>query len=774
MSLTPIQFAGMASLEADELVSLQQAQIAENCYLDDDTIRSRNGYRALTAAPLAASGATQGLWRFRPSPLSARTVACVAGTIYQVTDPASEITQGTSTTVSTAFGATANVSAAQLGRYLYLCADDGSAMQRMDSGFTLSTLGTLPKGVQPTFSLSTLSITKFASLAAAGTLTSATSAVQSTDYYKITPTVAGGGVSYDFGADQNWTSTNWLMVVVAPPTQSAGSGTITISVSTSAGLPERIGEISDSPGTDGPCVVFCPLSNLTAATRAAARKIQLVNSTNINPYIVHGVMAIPSAPGVGPQKYRVTFQNSTTKQESAPTDDLSVSYAGNTISIPQFHAVVGHYTSWSDKGQMSADPDAMPKNICYNKGGGAAIPSKYEFASIPTFSGAIPVGDQFANADTVRLWRLTQTGWRLVKAVVYGAAITTYSITDDTGNDTLTHDIYIASGTAPTSFTCLTARAQRLIGASENRIYISSFVPTASATSIYPQFPDIPFDDSSGWSFDIAPSNVEQVQWLGDGDALYILTNEAAYVMSDLTPNSVPQKAYQRGCLGRRAACWAEQELFYAAHDGIFSIYNRYRVDELSQSIQRMYISWFAPDASVVVSYQNRRLLVTCNGKYLRYDFRKERWTRGYTTDTFLYRTNFRDPAGTVQNLWYLDANRNIQRWQPGDVVGSANAALTDNGAVIPAWIYQTGFEFTPSKARIRSIFLDTTGPVMLSVHTSMEDLDGRVKEFRKTEHQEPCWADLTAYKYRINMIGGSQVRRLLWERVQVSAEGGN
>ena len=773
MSLSPIAFGGMQSLEADELVRIDQSQIAENCVLDDDTIRPRNGFRALTPAPLATSGQTQGIWRFRPSPTSARTIVCIAGTVYQITDPASETTQGVATTVATVFGATANVSAAQLGKYLYMCADDGTAMQRMDSSFTLSTLGILPKAAVPAFALSTLAVTKFNGLAA-GTLTNATSAVQNTDYFGITPTAIGGGVVYDLGSDQSWTSINWLMVVLAPPTQGNGGGTITISVSTSAGTFERIGEVSDTPGDDTPCVVFCPLSNLTAATRAAARKVQIVNSTNLKTFAVHGIMAIPSAPGVGPQKYRVTFQNSTTLQESTPSDDLSVSYAGNTIVIPQFHAVVGHYAAFTDKGQMSANPDTIGKNLCYNKGAGLAIPSAYEFAAIPTFSGAIPVGDQFPLANTARLWRFTQTGWRLVKSLVYGAGVTVYSITDDTGNDTNTHDIYIAGGTAP-SFNALTARAQRLIGAYENRIYISSFVPTAAATSPYPQFPDIPIDDSSGWTFDVAPSSLEQIQWIGNGDALYTLSNESSAVMTQLEPGSVPAKPFERGAMGRRAAAWAEQEMFFASHDGVYTIYNRYRYDELSQGVRRMYIEWLNPDATTVVGYQNRKLLIFCGTRYLRYDFVKERWTRGTIPLPFLHVVTFRKPGSSVQNMWFLDSAWNVQRWQPRHAVGIANAATTDNGAAIPPWIYQTGFEFTPSKAKIRSIFVDTTGPVAVSVHTSMEDLDGRVKEFRKTEHQEPGFGDLTAYKFRFKLVGlgGAQVRRLLWDRVPVAVEGG-
>jgi hypothetical protein len=203
------------------------------------------------------------------------------------------------------------------------------------------------------------------------------------------------------------------------------------------------------------------------------------------------------------------------------------------------------------------------------------------------------------------------------------------------------------------------------------------------------------------------------------------------------------------------------------------TIANRSGVEELSQPIRRMYTDWLAPTSSTVVAYQSRKLYVFCGSKYLRYDFVKGRWTRGTVAHTMLHGLCFRDPGSAVQNMCFLDSARNIYRWQPADVVGS-NAATTDAGTAIPAWIYMTGFDFTSKKTRIRSIFLDCTGPVALSAHVSMEDVDGRVKEFRKMEHQENLWADLSAYKFRLKLVGvgGAQVRRLMWERTGLDQEG--
>lgn len=759
MALSPIPFSGIQTLVDDDLVGIDEAVLAENCFIDDDTIRPRNGYRAATSS-IIGSGDVQGIWRFRPSASSARTVVVAGGTVHTVTDPPNDPTTGAVSTIGTAFGTNANVSAAQLQQYLYICADENTPMQRLTPAYTLETLGMLAKGASPTVSFSSLSVLKFSNLAS-GVLTNATSNIINTDYYQITPSIAGGGVVYDYGSNQNWLGINWLMVIVSPPTQSSGAGTITISLATASGGFERVGEIYDTPGGDAPVCVFCPLTSITNATRSAVRRIQFVNSTTVRPFAVHGTMSIPSAPGVGQIQYNLTFQNSTTKQESSPTDTTNVTFANNP-SIPQFHAVSGHYNSFSDRGLLSADPDAMPSNLCFNKSANVALPSRYEFASIPTFAGAIPTPNISPNADNVRLWRLTETGWRLVKSLSYGAGITTYSITDDTGLDTLTHEQYMAGGTAP-SMACLTARAQRLIGSRENRIYISSYTPTANPISPYPQFPDIPANEASGWSFDIAPSNAEQVLWLGNGDALYILTNEAAYVMADLEPNSTPSKVFERGVLGRRGACWAEESLFFAAHDGIYALQNRAQASELSQSVRRMYSDWFQPDNTTIVCYQNRKLLVFCGTRYIRYDFVRGRWTRGTVPHQFLHAAQWRDPNGSIQHLWLLENGRNVMRWQP--------TATTDNGADIPSWRYWTGYEFTASKTRVRSIYVDTSEPIKLSLHRFSEDV-GRQVAVQAGEKELTGWGDFTGYKFQLQLSGRGQLKRLLWDRYGVNGEG--
>lgn len=776
MALSPLPPGGMQSLDADELVPIGRALAASDLYLDDDTWKARNGYRAATAAALAAGGAAQFATRFRPSPTSARTVYGVAGGIYTVTDPVSETALGTASLAGTPFGTTANLSAAQLGRYLYLATDEsGIPWDRMDFNYNLVGLGSLPQGAIPAVNLGTLSVVKFVSLAAAPVYTNTTNATFATDYISLQPTNTNNNAIFTFDADQNWSGYNWLFVVVSPVTQSDGGGTISISISTSGGTFEKIGEVFDTPGHGSPSCVYLPLTGLTSATRAAARKIRFTNDTNLRFYIVHGYMAVPSAPSDSPSKYAVSFQNSLTLQESPLSDYVTVVYSTNAIVIPSFHSVYRDGgVAFDESPSMSANPDTLDRSRLFNKGGGTAYPRSYEFAAIPTLSGNIPAGDQSPQSDTVRLWRTTSTGLRLVKTQTLVGGETTWSITDDQGDGALTHDLFRPGGTPPQA-TCLTARAQRLIAAYQNRVYISSFIATSMSSDPYPQFPDIAVEDSDGWSFDIAPSNVEQVQFLCNGDALYIVTNEATYVMTQLEPNSPPFKIFERGAMGRRACCWAENRLFVASHDGVYSFANRAAPDELSQEIRRMYVEWLGPDSTVAVAYQSRKLYVFKGTRFLRFDFVKRRWTRGVVAHTLLHPAVWRDPGSSVQNMWFLASDRNIYRWQPDYVVGSASAATDDAGTPLPAWVYESGFEFTPIKTRLESIFMDViTGPVALSVHTSMEDIDGRVKEFRRIEHQETMWADYTAYKFRVKMVGlgGAIVRRLMWERSGSPGEG--
>src|SRR5262249_54954861 len=159
-------------------------------------------------------------------------------------------------------------------------------------------------------------------------------------------------------------------------------------------------------------------------------------------------------------------------------------------------------------------------------------------------------------------------------------------------------------------------------------------------------FPAIALEEADGWAFDIAESNAEQVLSLISGDALYVLTNENMFVMNDLSPNSDPVKVFSRGVIGRQASVWAEDALFWVAHDGIYAGVNRTQPKELSQEIRRLFRSWFNPDGTVCLGYQNRKLYALCGTRMLRYDFVKGRWSRHTLAHAHSFTACWRDPYG--------------------------------------------------------------------------------------------------------------------------------
>lgn len=61
-----IPFGGLAGQTLAERVPIERAITAADCYVDDNVISGRNGYRAATASPIG-SGTIQAFVRFRPS-----------------------------------------------------------------------------------------------------------------------------------------------------------------------------------------------------------------------------------------------------------------------------------------------------------------------------------------------------------------------------------------------------------------------------------------------------------------------------------------------------------------------------------------------------------------------------------------------------------------------------------------------------------------------------------------------------------------------------------
>ena len=212
----------------------------------------------------------------------------------------------------------------------------------------------------------------------------------------------------------------------------------------------------------------------------------------------------------------------------------------------------------------------------------------------------------------------------------------------------------------------------------------------------------------------------------------------------------------------------------------------RASADELTKPIRRLFRAWFQPDASVVMGYQDRKLYAIRGQNMLRFDFVTGNWTRHTLAHTMLHGDDWRDPTGIYQQMWLLDSAGNAYRWQPGLSPTDANRATTDGGTTIAPWTYSTGFSlrntFSPgtgygdAKTHIRSIFLDTAGAaVTAAVFKDVTASPTRSKSFAIGEHQLPMPPDLNAYKFRLALTASANsatVRRCLWERVSISADG--
>lgn len=807
MPLEQVKFGGLASLLIDEQVGIDAALDASDCVLDDGSLRGRNGYRAATASALA-TGTMQALSRLRVSPTFARTIAVINGGVYAVTDPSTETaSDGSVQTVNASvFGTSAAISAVQLGQYTYLSSDDSTVAWRRarksSTTIALDTLTTLAKGVTPTSAVSSPSILKYSTSGSWALSASVTKTAVATDWWVFQRTaahvLAGDTATYTFPASYDWTSYNWLQVFVSPPVADKGGGHIKVSLATSSGSFEDVGECYDTPGGGAPNVLFVQLSSLTNATRQAVNKIRFTVTGSDGFFYVYGHLAIPAPPGSGEQLYFVTFYNSSTKQESDHTDELSVQLGSASIAIPAYHSVYTQYDSWIDAGQGSADPAAIPTARNFNAGAGQAQPTTNDYAGVVTISGAIPTGDQYPASDGVRLWRNTASGYRLVKTLALTGGETTYAIIDDVGVNALANQSYRPQG-APPACNALAARGGRLIcggGPSlPNRLFISSYVPINTTlenttSDPYPQFPAIPQDDSDGYSFDISPTAAEQILALVNGDALYILTNEACYSMYDLglqqLQQPAPYKVFERGTIGRRAAIWAEERLFYAGHDGIYMCRNRSSVEELTEPIRRLYLSWFLPDSSVILGYQDRKLYAVRGTRMLRYDFVTSTWTRHTLAHTMQQAAFWKSDADATQRLWILGSAGNLYRWQPGVSPSDTNRATSDGGTSISAWTYSTGFDLAAHvgggepKTRIGFVFVDTSGTVSINAYKDTGTSNGCYtapgKSFTSAgEHELPFPPKPTGYKWRLALTAANtvNVKRLMYERGLVDGKGG-
>ena len=798
-----IPFGGLAALEDGHLLQIMQAITASDCYLDTVAITGRNGYRSALAGAVVGTGTPQFIGRFRPSSTSERFVVVINGDVYLVTDPSGETaSDATATKIGTGtFGSTDNICGDAMGTNFYLASDNATPVWvRIQSDYTLHTLLGLPTAVVPTFSLSTLSVIPLHGLSTTGsTLTIAASGV--TGWDAISGTI-GNVAIYTFATTYNWAEIAWLMVACSPET-AGGGGTFKVEIGTAAGSYVPLATVYDPPNTNGsPWVLYASLVGLDTSILGAINKIRFTQlGPTTDPFCVYGVMPIPVAPDAGTVNYYVTYFNSVTGNESALSPALPVVYNNNFVTFPMFLAGRWNYNSFQNIGVKNSNPDTQSVSDEFNKGVGLAHPTAADFASIYTFTGSIPTGAQYNNADTVRLWRSTANGISLVGSSVYsttgfaggalradGSAWTTgtgtnsdlpfnvtywtlfgisWSITDNTGPTAVSNLIYKAGGPGP-RITQMTSRGQRLIGIYLNRVYISSYTPTSDTSNPIPQWPAIAIETADGWSFDISPAPTEIGYVLsGNGDALYIGTSEMIRSMSDLSPNSLPFEVLGRGVLGRNAGIFVEDQFFWASYDGIYQAANQSQVNELTSPIRNYYVNTFAPTQAVVLAYQGRKLYAFQGNTYIRYDFTLKHWTTGTIADTVDFACCFGGTvvSPTIEQMWLLCANRFIGRWQASATRDMAVGTDATTGTAIPAWVFSTGFDMQGITSVVAGLMLDASGPVNVMAAKTLQavpPVESRNQWVYTFPEQDEVyvggWPDFRAYKFRFQFTADNTV----------------
>lgn len=779
----------------------------------------------LESAIVPAYGAAfpQGVWRFRPksaqsAPNDARTITVQGGATYAVTDPSTEINQDAVVAFPSGqvgFLPTAQISGAQLGKYLYIGSDQAAtAWQRVKPDFTMESIAALQPGTTPTVTYSTLATVLFnpAGVTMTNALVGCTISTIFTDWVKATPSTTPNTLTFDTGAPANWDAYAWLAVMITPSDGNAGNNTVSILVSSApTSAFEQLGVINDTAGTDTPFVVYVPLNGLTSGTRAAVRYIQF-SSNNTASYAVYGYMLVPTAPAVGIQQYFLDTYSSTSQETSGlfpalkadGTGGISVTYIQGNIVIPTFHAVSQSEGSYYNAGINSLDPSILVNNPArfYNASQPTAYPTRDQFSSIPTFTGTAPAGSY----DTLRLWRLTTTGIRLVtsQAQTPGAG---YTITDSAGVYTLSNQLYIPGGPPPACIAMCGAGGRLVAGgdpANPARFYVSSYLAFGQDIDPFPQFPAVPSLITDGWAADLAPTAAEQILALEYGDnVVYMLSNEGCYVLASTdAPLYGPppfQEVWRKGVIGREAACWADDKLFWAAHDGVYMARNRNYGGELTGagnpnlpgplegrvSVNRLYRTWLLPDSTTVVTYQDGCLNINRGNLYMRYHFLTNTWSRGTLANTMLFAANWRDPTGTIQHLWYLDSAGNLQRWQPGTYWGDPNRATSDNGTAIANWVYSTGYDmrtirsltegFGNFRTRVQWAWLETDGSASVAFYKDSGASGSRAITVAAGQTELPLPPDFQSYVFRLQFTAANSVRILkaLWQRNKVDSKGG-
>jgi len=805
-----VPFGGLASLYNDNLIPLSSALTASDCFLDNGAVVGRNGYRSVLSGAVVGSGTVQHIGRFRPSATAAVTVVVVAGEVFVVSDPTTVTSSdGVATTKGTPFGTTANISGAQLATNYYLASDEtGVAMQRIEftapSTYTLVSLGSINDPNPPLGSVnSSLSWTLFSSKTPTYTGTIVVQTNANTGFTNMDSAwrgfsatnngnddpVYGAIAKYDMTTPFDATTYDWVAVAVSPHDEggSRGDRRIAIDVSPDGSTYSSIGSIWDVPKAGGaPNLIFCDLRNLPAATRSAIRYWQFrVEGTSGGKFIVYGYMYLPIMMRPNPPKFYIDIYNGSTGQQSKISSEAKTSLA-QVLTVPQANPAQypdSYMTSNSPAksgSSLAIFSDANPRIFNGPQASGKAMPALTDIGGIITISGTTP---SYSGTLTVRLWLDTETGRRLV-TTVDKAGSTAYSFTVGYSDAVLSNQQYRPGGVSQ-KLSALAAHAGRLTGGNLNRWYISSFTPTSDKSNPYVQWPDIAVEDSDGWSFDVAPGPKEYIlAENGEGDAVFTLTNEACYQMTDLRPNSLPYLVFRRGAVGRQAYIYAEDRWFWAAFDGVYEAANRSNAEEMTAAVRRTYTDWLIPTSTLCMGYQSRKLYIFQDTRYMRFDFVSKTWTTGTLAHNIRMVACWNDTSGGTlgEQMWLLTSDRKVGRWQAAATRDMQVGTDTTSGTALPDWRFSTGFDTSQVPATVEAVQLDTNGRVRVTLAKTVVytgPRTGREISFMPQEGQDevaqPGSAGFRALKFRFQMDAGNTVtvRRAWWSRAGHDGVGG-
>lgn len=792
MPLQPVLFNGLSSLLADELVSVEDAIDATDCILDDGTVKGRSGYRNVLGSGVAldTTGTPQGVFRHHASPTQYRTVVASGGKLYNVTDPASETASGATSAGTTKFGASDNICAAQLGRYLYVASDgvdpadsEPWPMVRVKADGSYEAVESLPQGAKPSHqSTSSRTVVRFQDktrvLGGSTRSTTKTNGTNSAYYYdrdNYNGMRSGDTVTVTLSAtSENWTAYSHIVLLACPGHyDKMGAAPILVYLGDDSGTTvwSLLGELYDADANTtslSPDVWVFNLGNIPSAVLDGVKymKFEAISQALDQVLLITGYYLVAQSPGSGDFDYRTTFYDATSGAESRPTETLDVRLDEPLTN--QFPLVVCAQLNTANGAVFKSvyvDPNRMPQDRVGNYATQIEMPPRTIYCGAPTIRQAIPSSLQ--SAGTCRLWRWTETGWRLVKSPTpWTTTTTTVDTADDQGTRVLSNQKWEATG-AYSRASAMSAREGRLILGYENRLYISGFVGPGETSDPYPQFPPVADDDADGWSFDIAPSTKEQIRAIVNGDQLYVGTTEAVYAMDDVKPNSAFQAIMRRGVVSRRGMVFVEDLCIWAARDGVYSVQGRVSAGwdtrtptEMTMPVRRVYLDWLVPTSATVLAYRERKLYVVVGNRFLRYDFVRQAWTRGTFSHVFVDAEEWLGPATQAEQCWMLTNDRKLQRIQ--------NGLTLDDAAAIPSWTYRTGYVRSDRRMRLSRVVIDPTGTTTVTAYKG-SDASAETRSAVVTprgdavEVEVPLPSDVGARKWGFGLTAanGVQVRAL-------------